>query len=49
MTSTELKENLIKQYNETVENLRRLEGAIAACDQLTESEEPTTEEEETDA
>ena len=49
MTSTELKENLIKQYNETVENLRRLEGAIAACDQLTESEETTTEEEETDA
>ena len=47
MTSTELKENLIKQYNETVENLRRLEGAIAACDQLIE--EPTTEEEEADA
>jgi hypothetical protein len=50
MTSTELKENLIKQYNETVDNLRRLEGAIAACDQLTEAEKTTTEEEEdTDA
>jgi len=48
MTPTELKETLIKQYNETVGNLRHLEGAIAACDQLTESEEPT-EEEPTDA
>jgi len=43
MTSTELKENLIKQYNETVENLRRLEGAIAACDQLIGTEETTEE------
>ena len=45
MTSAELKEQLIKQLNETVEHLRRLEGAIAACDQLIESEESTTEEE----
>ncbi len=42
MTTAELKENLIKQYNETMVNLQRLEGAIAACDQLLK-EEPTEE------
>lgn len=43
MSPTELKETLIKQYNETIENLRRLEGAIAACDNLIEA--PTEKEE----
>ena len=43
MTTTEYKENLIKQYNELVVNLQRLEGAIAACNALLEEE--TTEEE----
>ena len=43
MTSTELKEKLVKQYNEMVTNLQRLEGAIAACDELLKpEEEPTT-------
>ena len=46
MTTTEYKENLIKQYNETVTNLQRLEGAIAACNTLLEEE--TTEEETTE-
>ena len=48
MTSTQLKENLIKQYSETIAQLQRIEGAIAACDELIKSEEPTAEE-ETDA
>ena len=44
MTTTELKETLVKQYNETVVNLQRLEGAIAACDELLKpTEEETTE------
>ena len=43
MTTTELKEKLIKQYNEMITNLQRLEGAIAACDELLKpEEEPTT-------
>ena len=42
-TPIELKETLIKQYNESIENLRRLEGAIAACDELIEKEEVTDE------
>lgn len=45
MTPAELKENLVKQYNEMVVNLKRLEGAIAACDELLK---PTEEEETTD-
>ena len=44
MTTIELKEQLVKQYNETVVNLQRLEGAIAACDELLKpTEEETTE------
>ena len=52
MTPSELKETLIKQYNEAVVNVQRLEGAIAACTELISSvEENTVEEttEETDA
>ena len=47
MTTTEYKEKLVKQFNETVTNLQRLEGAIAACNALLEeetTEEKTTEE-----
>ena len=46
MTPTTLKENLIKQYEDTLATLRKIEGAIYACDQLTE--EPTEEEPTTD-
>ena len=46
MTTTEYKENLVKQYNEAVVNLQRLEGAIAACNTLLKEE--TTEEETTE-
>ena len=50
MTTTELRDQLVKQYNETATNLQRLEGAIAACNQLLEgaATEETTEEEPTD-
>ena len=50
MTTTELRDELVKQYNETAVNLQRLEGAIAACNQLLEevATEETTEEEATD-
>jgi hypothetical protein len=51
MTTTEYKETLVKQYNETVTNLQRLEGAIAACNALLKEEaakEETTEEETTE-
>ena len=51
MTTTELRDQLVKQYNETVQNIQRLEGAIAACNQLIETEDddlvPTDEAEET--
>jgi len=45
-TPTELKESLIAQYNELVVQLQRIEGAIAACDQLTPQPEEETDEEE---
>ena len=50
MTPTEYKENLVKQYNETLVNLQRLEGAIAACNELTyvQNNQDTTTEETTD-
>ena len=38
-----LKANLLKQYNETLFNLQRLEGAIAVLNQLGEEEENTSE------
>ena len=46
MTTTELRDKLVQQYNETVVNVQRLEGAIAALNQVLESEslEETTEE-----
>ena len=46
MNATQLKETLIKQYNETVTSLKVLEGAIAACDEILKptEEEPTTDE-----
>ena len=43
MNPTELKETLVKQYNEMAANLQRMEGAIAACDRmLEETPEETT-------
>ena len=36
MTTVELKQQLVQQYNEMAVNLQRLEGAIAACDKLLE-------------
>ena len=46
MSPTELKESLVKQYNEVVSQLQQLQGAIAACDELLKEEttEETTEE-----
>jgi hypothetical protein len=41
MTPSELKENLLKQYEQTITQLRQLEGALQACDELLK-EEPTT-------
>ena len=46
MTPAELKENLLQQLEETVAAARRLEGAIAACDELLKEE--TVKEEEAD-
>ena len=48
MTPFELKETLIKQYNEAVVSVQRLEGAIAACNELVSSVKETTEEETTE-
>ena len=48
MTTTEYKEQLIQRYNETVVTLQQIQGAIAACDELTKSQEEPTEEETTD-
>ena len=50
MTPAELKKNLLQQLDETVANARRLEGAIAACDEMLKEEttEEETVEEETD-
>ena len=42
MSPSELKQNLVKQYNEVVNQLQQLQGAIAACDELLK-EEPTEE------
>ena len=46
-TPIELKENLLKQHAETVETLRKIEGAIYACEMLQEKEtvEETTNDE----
>lgn len=43
-TPTELKTSLVAQYNDLIVQLQRIEGAIAACDQL--SPEPEVEAEE---
>ena len=48
MTPSELKETLLKQYNDAVMNVQRIEGAIAACNELASSEEETTVEETTE-
>lgn len=37
----ELKEELAKQYEQTVQQLYKLQGAIATCDKLLNKEEPT--------
>ena len=42
MNAAQLKEQLIKQYNEAVTSLKVLEGAIAACDEILKPEEETT-------
>jgi hypothetical protein len=43
MTPAELKETLLKQYDQAITQLRQLEGAIQACDELLKTtEEPTT-------
>ena len=44
MTPTELKEKLVKQYNEAAGQLQSIQGAIAACDALIEAQENPTEE-----
>lgn len=44
-----LKDNLIEQYNQTIVQLQKLEGAIAACNELITAEEETTTEETPDA
>ena len=43
MKHQDIKENLIKQYNETLVNLQRLEGAIAVLNQLDEVKEASSE------
>lgn len=50
MTPTELKETLIKQYNEAIVTIQRLEGALSACTELINSEttEDTSDSQETD-
>ena len=41
MTPAELKETLLKQYENTITQLRQLEGALQACDELLKpTEEP---------
>ena len=42
MTPAELKETLLKQYDQAITQLRQVEGALAACDELLKEEEPTT-------
>ncbi len=44
MTPAELKENLLKQFDEAVANVRRIEGALAACNELLKEEEQLTDE-----
>ena len=50
---TDLKYNLLREYNQLISKLQQLQGAIAACNELgaeeVETEETTTEEESTDA
>ena len=38
---TKLKEELTKQYEETLQQVYKLQGAIATCDKLLNKEEPT--------
>ena len=42
MTPTELKQNLIEQYNQAVAQMQQLQGAIAACDELLKKDEEPT-------
>lgn len=39
MTTTEYRDNLIKQYEELLVNVQRMQGAIAACNDLIEKED----------
>ena len=43
MTPAQLKENLLKQHENTITQLHQLEGALTACDELLKTEEPTEE------
>ena len=48
-TPSSLKLELIEQYNSAVATVQKLEGAIAACNQLEAAAKEPTPEEETDA
>ena len=39
MTTEDYKEKLVEQYNQTVVTLQQLQGAIAACNELLNSED----------
>jgi len=49
MTTTEYRDKLVEQYNQTVATLQQLQGAIAACNELiaTEDEDLVPPDEET--
>ena len=52
MTTQEYKEKLVEQYNQAVVTMQQLQGAIAACNELLNSEDEELvppDEEETDA
>ena len=42
MTPAELKQNLLKQYEQAVVQVQQLQGAIAACDELLKKEDEET-------
>ena len=48
MKPAELKEILIKQYDQAITQLRQIEGALQACEELLKDDEPTEEEPTTD-
>ncbi len=51
MTTTEYRDKLVEQFNQTSSTLDQLRGAIAACNELISAEEklvPTDEENDSD-